>query len=369
MSSAELTLGTAAGCPSAEALVAFIASRADAPQVAGHLEACENCMLAVACLEAPDTTLRERTPRALPERVGRFRVLRSLGSGGMGDVLVARDPELDREVALKLLRTRAQGRSWRDEGRAVARVHHPAVVSVFEAGTHEGVTFLAMELVKGETFRSWSRDERVTLRDRLEVLLEAGEGLAAAHAQGVVHCDFKPANLLVDARRRARVIDFGLARPPGTGAEAGEAMRSPEGTPTYMAPEQLRGGAVSPQTDQFSFCVTLYEAVLRRRLRVDEITPEAAGTPEFERVARTVPRWLRPVLQRGLSTDPGARYPSMAALLAEIRRRAPRPHRAARPLVLAAAALVAAAALGALAGTALASHLGSHSPAASVSAK
>ncbi|MEM9459781.1 MAG: tetratricopeptide repeat protein [Myxococcota bacterium] len=283
-------------------------------------------------------------------RLGRYAVLGTLGRGGMGTVLDAFDRTLDRRVALKVLhqdlgdqRTRRLLR----EARAMAKLSHPNVVQVYEAGQVNGQTFVAMELVKGQTLAQWMHQEpRPGWRQCVEVFLQAGEGLAAAHAHGLVHRDFKPHNAIVEQSGRVRVLDFGLARQVESQNDEGSTLPEPGasmdssyialsnpltrtgammGTPAYMPPEQMRGRRANMRSDQFSFCVSLYEAVygerpyegewlgsLTKSMAQGRIRPAPLGTK--------VPRELRRVLLRGLSPDPARRWPSMTALLVELRR-------------------------------------------------
>ena len=241
-----------------------------------------------------------------PFRLGRFTVLEPLGSGGMGIVFVAYDPDLDRKIALKVLRAGPRGR--RDilrEGRALAQLKHPNVVTVYEVGVIDDREFVAMEYVEGKNLREWLQTSRSTAAI-LARLVEAGRGLAAAHAVGLVHSDIKPENLVVDADDRARVIDFGLARavvePPevvtGT-AEPRSTTSLRGGTPAYMAPERLAGAAGDRSSDQYSFCVTCWEALFGARPG-----PADTRTPH----GRSVPGWVRRALERGLAADPARRF-------------------------------------------------------------
>ncbi|MCB9749087.1 MAG: serine/threonine protein kinase [Myxococcales bacterium] len=201
--------------------------------------------------------------------IGRFRVVDRLGAGGMGVVYLAHDPELDRRVAIKVLRERGGGREaasrLQREAQAIARVAHPNVVAVHETGVHEGAVFVVMEHVEGRSLRTWLEEHARTPAEILDVFAGAGAGLAAAHAVGLVHRDFKPENVIVGADGRPRVLDFGLARSvlaeqlvtlPTEGAgPLDELTRTGAvlGTPSYMSPEQFLGGRLSPASDQFSF--------------------------------------------------------------------------------------------------------------------
>jgi hypothetical protein len=279
--------------------------------------------------------------------LGRYEILRWLGSGGMGVVYAAYDPELDRRVALKLVKPgRCRGDSVyaqtlvRREARIQARLSHPHVVTVFDVGSVGQQVFIAMEFVDGQDLRCWLRSQPRSTAEVLRVLLQAGEGLVAAHAAGLVHRDFKPDNVLVDAANSARVTDFGLAHPsvsltPVTGDPAPAALEDSLlsrtgtvlGTPPYMAPEVRRGGKADERSDQYAYCVSLYESLYGRHpFQADSAEAMAAlmqrgelgplpDTPDRRDTA-----WVYAILKRGLSPDPDARFPSMAALLEALRR-------------------------------------------------
>ncbi|HSK75404.1 MAG TPA: serine/threonine-protein kinase [Thermoanaerobaculia bacterium] len=273
-------------------------------------------------------------PRGTP--IGRYVILDRIGGGGMGVVYTGYDPELDRKVALKLLRPdRAAGEAARlrllREAQAIARLSHPNVVAVHDAGTFGDQVFLAMEYVEGTTLRRWLDEERRPWGEVVDRFVLAGRGLAAAHAAGLVHRDFKPDNVLLGKDGRVRVADFGLARAAGeTGAEepaspeSGGILESPitqlgtaVGTPAYMAPEQLRGERTDARSDQFSFCVALWEALYGERPFAG-----AAARGEVRQVpaGSRVPDRLRQALLRGLAADPAARYPALEELLDRLAR-------------------------------------------------
>ncbi len=293
---------------------------------------------------------RARVNRALfgavadPQRVDRFALLARVGAGASGVVYAAYDPRLDRKVALKLIRVpdgpgaEERRRRWLREGQAMARLSHPNVLPVYDAGALGDELFLAMEFVDGGTLRGWLAREPRGAREVIEHFCAAGRGLAAAHAAGVVHRDFKPDNVLVGRDGRVRVADFGLSRSPGEGPavsganETGEPEATVEGplhvtrtgavlgTPAYMAPEQLRGEVATARSDQFSFCVALWEALYGARPFPQEDLPEAlaamdAGAVEPPPEAAAVPRPVRRALVRGLAADPSERHPSMGHLL------------------------------------------------------
>jgi tetratricopeptide (TPR) repeat protein len=257
--------------------------------------------------------------------IGRFVVERTLGAGGMGVVVAARDPALDRVVAIKLLRSSAEGEESRArlarEAQAMARVQHPNVATVYEVGTVGEQAFVAMELVDGTTLKGWLREQSRSAREVLAMLMAAGRGLAAVHAAGLVHRDFKPDNVLVGKDGRPRVSDFGLVGSGGAPGALGTAAvtLANAGTPGYMAPEQLRGEICDARSDQFSFCVTLYQALYDER-------PFAADAPEDLRHAptarprkRAAPAYLFDIVARGLQHDPAKRWPNMDALLIALR--------------------------------------------------
>jgi serine/threonine protein kinase len=281
-------------------------------------------------------------PAELPV-VGRYTLLRCIGHGGMGIVYAARDEELGREVAIKLLRAevaREDDQHLAQEARALARLAHPNVVGVFDVGIHEGQRFIAMEYVAGDNLRRWLGAPR-TLRELLQVFVAAGRGLHAAHTVGLVHRDFKPDNVLVGDDGRPRVLDFGLARPPDapgparpprlpTGVDPlGTALTSAGqvlGTPAYMAPEQYLGEAADARSDQFSFAVALYQAVYGERPFAGD-DPQALALSIVRGRLRpiepryAVPPWLEQLLVRALRVDAAQRFPSMDALVAVIQAR------------------------------------------------
>src|SRR6266700_7301948 len=319
--------------------------------------------------------------------IGRFQVLQLVGKGGMGEVYAAYDPELDRNVAIKLLRAGKSSESQEGrarlmrEAQAIARVSHPNVVIVYDAGTHEDRVFIAMEFIEGHTLGYWMHARQRTWPEVLEVFTAAGRGLAAAHERDLVHRDFKPDNVMISSDGQVRVMDFGLVQlagertdvppidddtgehaaffdtessdnqlasrqddllttRPTTGAGTGRNLMRPSsqrtssnpvvtrfgitlGTPAYMSPEQFRAEPTDAATDQFSFCVALYEALYGERpfagRDFDDLGNNvAAGFVRRAPKGSTVPYWLREVVLRGLSVNPTDRWPSMNALLAQL---------------------------------------------------
>ncbi|MCY1009547.1 serine/threonine-protein kinase [Nannocystis pusilla] len=301
-------------------------------------------------------------------KIGRFRVGETLGQGGMGVVYAADDEQLDRRVALKVIRpevvARAPGEHGRlvREARALARLSHPNVVQVFEVGEHAGVVFIVMELVPGTTMAHWLAGAPRQSEDILRRFVEAAHGLAAAHRAGIVHRDFKPANALVGEDGRVRIVDFGLARGERladrtvtTASESEDSASSATattgslaGTPAYMSPEQLVGAACDARSDQFSFCVALYEALHGSRpFTVEAILAcaQAGGRAPVLPHAKHMPRWLCRLLTRGLALRAEDRYPAMTRLIAEIEGALGR-RRRARMFALGVPAMIAAAVAG-----------------------
>jgi serine/threonine protein kinase len=334
-------------------------------KVEGHLASCRECRALVAALAADSgddsnlATVRHdrltgsgsgelpRRTLSIGDRVGRYLVLSSLGSGGMGVVFAAYDPQLDRKIALKLLRsgiavsTKDARTRLRREAQAIAQLSHPNVVSVYDVGTtDDGDLYIAMEFVEGDTLTSWLRNYPRTWREIIDVFLQAARGLWSAHGVGLLHRDFKPDNVLVGGDGRVRVTDFGLARSvlaPDEAMHAKPVMTALNlaltvtgtvlGTPRYMPPEQLTGPAVDARSDQFSFCVALYEALygthpLRDGTAIAMLDhgDHALPPPEGTRIPAAVGR----AVLRGLEREQARRFPSMGALIDEL---VPRPRR------------------------------------------
>ncbi|MGB1014494.1 MAG: serine/threonine-protein kinase, partial [Nannocystaceae bacterium] len=276
-------------------------------------------------------------------------ILSVLGMGGMGVVYAAYDPELDRKVALKLVRPGSQGSEGTArllrEAQALARLSHPNVVAVYDTGTFGKQVWLAMEFVDGVTLTEWLARKRsegaLGWREVLRVMEPAGRGLASAHQAGLLHRDFKPDNVMVGVDGRVRVMDLGLARtvdseeslPPVEGLETisgvngGLRVKVTQagailGTPAYMAPEQFLGLPVDIHADQFAFCVTLWEALSGERpfsgdTLVALLTNVTSGK---YRLRAKVPRWLRQICERGIQSKTERRYASMEEVLAALRR-------------------------------------------------
>ena len=306
--------------------------------------------------------------QARPIRFGRYVLLRRLGEGAYGIVYEAFDPTLDRSVAIKLLTANADGDGeggsrLLGEAQSLARLSHPHVVGVFDAGVYgpadvggdEGPleipprgVFVVMELLRGGDFWTWTHGEPPpSQRDLLRVLAEAGRGLVAAHAEGLVHRDFKPENVIVGADARARVVDFGLAaaqaRPLVSGGRKGEgshlqdvdspdwspppssdpggasSSRGGPGSPAYMSPEQHAGLPATAQSDQYAFAVTAYEALFGRRpFEARSLSALVAKKREGRLLFPARPGVSRRVLaglERALDPDPAKRFPELQTLV------------------------------------------------------
>ncbi|MEM7155878.1 MAG: serine/threonine-protein kinase [Myxococcota bacterium] len=314
---------------------------------------------------AESLLLETRTQYPPGTAVNRYVVLHEVGAGGMGVVYAAFDPQLNRKIALKILTPKPDQRNRGDratirlmrEAQAIARLSHPNVVNVYDVGRHGNAVFVAMEFIEGTTLTQWLEKRERTLDEIREVFARAGRGLAAAHAAGLIHRDFKPDNVLVSVDGRVRVLDFGLARADPSHSFTGSGMSLEEdsedgyeeersdgvpqfrdfgdsdvlsspltmddavvGTPRYMAPEQHAGLRVDARGDQFSFCVALYQALFGQEpfpaTRLQDLVllkqeGEVAAIPQDS----GVPAWLVDLVLRGLESRPADRWPSIDDLV------------------------------------------------------
>jgi len=261
----------------------------------------------------------------LPPQLGRFRLMKRLGEGAQATVWLAHDPLLDREVAVKLLNPQASDSSdpgavdeWLHEARAVSRLTHPNIVPVFEADTQSGRSYLVFEYVSGGTLGQRLRaGPRPTAAEAVTLMLGILDGLAAAHAAGLVHRDLKPSNILLDARGRPRVMDFGIAARVSAGANAPSRI---VGTPGYISPEAARGAAPHPQMDVFAAAIMLAEMLSGQRLNQDPDPWRAIQRVQTTNLVlpagldASVDDALRAIVQRGLAREPAARWPGAAAM-------------------------------------------------------
>jgi Tfp pilus assembly protein PilF/predicted Ser/Thr protein kinase len=362
-------------CPAEETILAFAEGRLPAEtfsRIQNHALRCRFCQDLLAVAVGTGAVMRSvaagasvldssaTDPAALGDSsghalargmtIGRYTILTLVGRGGVGEVYAAYDPELDRKVALKLLRAgfgpdraTAQTRLLR-EAKAIAKLAHPNVIAVYDAGAFLGRVFIAMEFVDGPTLKDWLAASPRSRAEILDAFMAAARGLSAAHAAGLVHRDFKPQNVMVAKDGTIRVMDFGLARQMGQGdVPPTESQTSTsiddandgrfdhwalkltqtgimQGTPAYMAPEQFALEPSDARTDQFAFCVALYEALYGQRPfagdTVSALMDTVAGGRVRDAPAGTrVPARLRRVLLRGLQRAPDQRFTSMAALL------------------------------------------------------
>ncbi|WP_342377821.1 tetratricopeptide repeat protein [Myxococcus stipitatus] len=319
-------------------------------QVLAHVETCPDCGWVLAAGGGTETQVTgspsvgaESPLQSLAPgtRISRYVVQEKLGAGAMGVVYAAEDPELGRRVALKMLRPEGSHRSKLQqrllrEAQALARLSHPNVVTLYDVGTHGDAIFLAMELIEGITLGEWMR-RRHPWEEVLQVFLDAGKGLEAAHSAGLVHRDFKPANVLMGNDGRVFVTDFGIARSLNQDSEedsenpsALEVKLPPAdpltqtgqilGTPAYLAPELVQGQRGDARSDEFSYCVTLYEALFGERpfhghtmLELAEAARRGQVNPPKDR--GSVPPHVLRALRQGLSAKPDDRFPSMRQLL------------------------------------------------------
>jgi eukaryotic-like serine/threonine-protein kinase len=378
-------------CLDENAALSFLEGRLSAAKlgdVEGHLSTCETCRelvagsagLALSVTAPSENPVPVALRSKLLERgatIGRYVVLDLVGRGAMGEVYAAFDPQLNRKVALKLIKGddakasevgQAHRRLLR-EAKAIARLSHPNTVVVHDAGEIDHRVFIAMEFIEGQTLHEWMRAARHSWRETVEMFLAAGRGLAAAHAAGLVHRDFKPQNVMVGNDGAVRVMDFGLAsesdgeeraRDPVAGAVGVETVASAFGditgtmgpamtrtgmllgTPAYMAPEQFLAERADARSDQFSFCVALYEALYGERPFEGTTVVELAVSVTVGRLreapARSrVPARVRRILVHGLQREREQRFATMEALLAELARD---PERRRRRLTIGAAVAV-----------------------------
>jgi len=358
-------------CPSDNTLAALLHSKftiEDGEAVLAHLDECSECRAAVALgFGASDEVDAARDdPRASSAGagepvgieagalVGRYVVVSRVGEGGMGVVYAAYDPDLDRKVALKVVRpgVRASAAQVAREARALASISHPNVVAIYDVGYWGEQVYLVMEFVQGVTLRSFFADPSRSSKDILTVLVEAGNGLAAAHRSGLVHRDVKPENIMVDEQRGARVTDFGLARALAP-EEPSPTARVIAGTIGYMPPEQLRGERVDARSDQFAFAVVVAEALCGQlpftgTTRTEQLRAISNGRTQLTQLKWTargpVPAGIARAIARALDPDPARRFATLDELLAVLA-----PPRAGRwrvgVSVVVAAALVASGAL------------------------
>ena len=347
-------------CPSSPELGEFVAGklgRTRTAWIADHVRVCPTCEASLQALDASADPLlaalgstvaqgrasdtvpihlieiarAARTGPARPAKIGRFEYLGEIGSGSYGTVFKARDAELNRTVAIKILRTgRLGGAEELDrflrEARSFAQLKHPGIVTLYEIGQEEGQYYLVEEFVPGITLAQRMAAEAVPFREAAELLAQVGDALQAAHRQGVIHRDIKPANILLDGERRPHLTDFGLAKVEGEEkpmTHSGDIL----GTPAYMSPEQARGQAlhVDARSDVYSLGVVLYELLTRerpfqgnRRMLILQVLEDEPRPPR--QLSDKIPRDLETICLKAMAKSPGRRYGSAAEMAEDLRR-------------------------------------------------
>jgi eukaryotic-like serine/threonine-protein kinase len=336
-------------CPSAQQLAKLAEGSTDAAGLA-HLETCSTCrdVMRIVRDAGPDAHAHEDCDAPAPgDAIGRYVVLRVVAQGGMGEVYLGYDPILDRNLALKLVRAdRNHSPSFAArlarEAQVLAKLAHPNVVRVFDAGTWRGLGYVAMEYLDGESARTWCKAADRSTTEILRVFIGAAHGIAAAHRLGVVHRDIKPDNILVGSDGVGRIADFGLVAELARGSEPGEIVeaasagaaltdgRSAVGTLGYRAPEVVAGGTADARSDQWSLCAALCEMLIG-------VLPSSAASIAAAPNARQVPATTLRALRRGLDADPARRFRSLDELAAALQHRPRRARYVAAVVVLAAA--------------------------------
>jgi serine/threonine protein kinase len=274
-------------------------------------------------------------------RVGDFEIESMIGSGGMSEVYRARDLQLPRQVAIKVISyylaaDQKQMRRFQQEAEAAASINHPNILTVFKLGTHEGAPYLVSELLEGETLRERLRKGRIPLAEAVELAIQAARGLAAAHEKGIVHRDLKPENLFITRHGQVKILDFGLAKlmegfdraPNPDGSPQHSLLRTEPGiimgTTGYMSPEQARGQPLDTRSDIFSFGAVLYEMItgkpaFQRQTKADSISSVLnQQPPALAKTVRRVPAALQRVIDRSLEKLPEGRYPDASELVAAL---------------------------------------------------
>lgn len=283
-----------------------------------------------------DASSSQRTTGTLStgDRLGRFEILGLLGTGGMGDVYRARDTQLQRDVAIKVLRTAFsrdpdRQRRFEREARAAATLNHPNVVAVYDAGVHDGIGFIVTELLEGETLRQRMNGRPLAPRKAVDYAIQIAGGMAAGHERGIVHRDIKPDNLFVTKDARVKILDFGLAKliEPGSSDDAtatvtldGVPAAPVVGTAAYMSPEQVRGLRADHRSDIFSLGVVLYEmlagfAPFRRRTSAETLAAVLHDEPPELISVAPVGRPLERVVRHCLEKVPEERFQNVRDLI------------------------------------------------------
>jgi serine/threonine protein kinase len=271
--------------------------------------------------------------------VGPYEIVEPLGRGGMGEVYRAKDNRLRRDVAVKLLSASAANdedslRRFDRETQAVASLNHPNIVAIHDTGTHDGIPYAVTELLQGETLSDRLRGGPVAAKRATEIACQVAEGLAAAHAKGVVHRDIKPENIFLTHDGRAKILDFGVARMERISENTRPVPRDWQkgfsstqllvGTAGYISPEQVRGSRADPRSDLFSLGAVFYEMLTGRRAfsrasAVDTLGAVLRDDPRQYPESARIPAELAPYLFRCLEKDPADRYQAATDLLIDLR--------------------------------------------------
>ncbi|MBL4633473.1 MAG: serine/threonine protein kinase [Kofleriaceae bacterium] len=308
-----------------------------------HIDQCMSCRELVSVL----TKLRQEMLESQEFRVDevawpvpeRYEISHLLGRGGMGSVFLAKDRKLRRNIALKMMRPQRYGDSdttkmqerFVQEAQNMAQISHPNVVTIHDYGHHEGYAYIAMEYVDCQSLSEWLREGTPSLEKITSVLLQAGEGLVAAHEAGLIHRDFKPDNVLVAKDGRVLITDFGLSSGAAIplGRETGVSDNligltqtgMMLGTPIYMAPEQHRGEVADERSDQYSFCASFYEALAGSNAFAGDSSKGLAANKQANKMRplpARLPKYLRGLIEKGLRADPVERHASVRVLLSSI---------------------------------------------------
>ena len=286
----------------------------------------DGSQLGMEFIEEPPTA----ASTSVPPTLGRYEVRRLLGSGGFGAVYLGHDGQLDRPVAIKVLRAgagqRADPERSRQEARRLAQLHHPGIVAVHDIGVHEGEVYVVSDYLEGGDLLGWMRDHRASWQEATRIVIAVLDALGHAHARRVIHRDIKPANIILTAERMPVLVDFGLA----LGEEQAGARERGflSGTPQYMSPEQTKGAAhrIDGRTDLFSVGVVLYELLtgrlpfratdlkeLLRQVREDEPQPP-------RQLVRDIPQDLERACLKALAKQQQDRYTTAGDFAEDLQR-------------------------------------------------